>query len=963
MNTMKYIEEMGLLAELSYVDFRDISLLKNNSGWKINANQDIDSEDNQKAGRVDTLQKLLNTYEIVDFIDHGALLEGNLNIGSGLQMLLLKSGNNYVIAYRGTGGLHDGVITDVAEMGLKLMDNAQFKESLEQTQKWIDSVKASNSNATFTLTGHSLGGALAQLNSYVYGFETYTINAFGFDAATAGGVVNMQAVLTNIGYRNMGVQNTSNIYNFIAEGGLWQDFISGGLTDLVGAFQKTHNGQVIIIKDNTGGYVGLLGSHSSIDINNSLAIYHNLMQKFNIRTYDFLSNLINDVQIYPENQVVETLNIMAKAMGIALSNDHVKLSESIQSAWQGSNLSLTRLAPLSAASIATQAKSDSAVLYALAKLNPFAIEGNLPAYANLNRTDMSDKYIEDRAQYLYYLLDKAHRYDVDPTLSMTWYEDAALGSDYTLEQTFSRSRVLFGGEGKSTLTGGDNGDHLYGMGGDDTLTGNGGDDYMEGGIGYDTYYSGNGDTIKDSDGSGKVAFEGKLLHGGVAQEGECKPDGSGEYKGDGGVYKLSGGKLTFTKDGTGEILTIEKFYNGDLGISLTSKDPGASCPPPPPRQPEPSPAIPNPNFSSPLILDLNGDGVTSTFISSTSTYFDLDNDGVRQRTGWVQGEDGILVFDKNRDGKVNNGTELFGNHTLLKNGTKAANGFEALREYDENKDGVIDAKDNIYNTLKLWQDGNSDGVTDTGELHTLTELGVKSINLDYIQTTDYEEQNRIFQTSTFTTTDGTTQSINDVWFATESRDTARDTTLTLKDSVAALPDFRGAGRVANLSTAMNNNTKLETAVTTLLTKSTTSTYDSLLGDVKNILALWTKTDNISATATRGVQYIMNHNYTNAQPISRYQVYAYARDVAILETFWGQNFTMNVDGKTTSDVIGTEMSNYMTNSITTLTDTVLATLLVQQLYGKDAYDVTAGQFDNKINPVNSIIKSKIHQKAA
>jgi hypothetical protein len=85
----------------------------------------------------------------------------------------------------------------------------------------------------------------------------------------------------------------------------------------------------------------------------------------------------------------------------------------------------------------------------------------------------------------------------------------------------------------------------------------------------------------------------------------------------------------------------------------------------------------------------------------------------------------------------------------------------------------------------------------------ISELGVASINIGYTSTDDYEEQNRIFQTSSFTTTDGTIQSINDVWFATESRDTARDTDVTLKETVAALPDFRGAGRVANLSTEMN----------------------------------------------------------------------------------------------------------------------------------------------------------------
>lgn len=138
--------------------------------------------------------------------------------------------------------------------------------------------------------------------------------------------------------------------------------------------------------------------------------------------------------------------------------------------------------------------------------------------------------------------------------------------------------------------------------------------------------------------------------------------------------------------------------------------------------------------------------------------------GVRQRTGWIQADDAMLAFDKNQDGKINNGTELFGNNTILKNGTKAANGFEALKEYDENKDGVIDSKDNIYNTLSLWQDTNSDGITDAGELHSLSELGVASIDLNAIATDDYEEQNRIFQTSSFSTPTGETKAINDVWF-------------------------------------------------------------------------------------------------------------------------------------------------------------------------------------------------------
>lgn len=161
--------------------------------------------------------------------------------------------------------------------------------------------------------------------------------------------------------------------------------------------------------------------------------------------------------------------------------------------------------------------------------------------------------------------------------------------------------------------------------------------------------------------NGRVMFEGFRLSGGVAESGECKPDGSGEYRGDRGVCKLSNGKLTFTKDGTNETLTIQNFRNGYLGITLTSKDP------------EPSfLGTPSPNFSSPLVLDLNGDGVTSTFIYDTQIYFDLNNDGMRERTAWVQSIDALLVLDKNRDGIINDGTELFGNNTLFRTQQKAA---------------------------------------------------------------------------------------------------------------------------------------------------------------------------------------------------------------------------------------------------------------------------------------------------
>jgi hypothetical protein len=83
------------------------------------------------------------------------------------------------------------------------------------------------------------------------------------------------------------------------------------------------------------------------------------------------------------------------------------------------------------------------------------------------------------------------------------------------------------------------------------------------------------------------------------------------------------------------------------------------------------------------------------------------------------------------NGKVDSGRELFGSETLLANGQKAANGFEALKELDTNADGRIYTNDTAFSELRVWKDVNSNGRTDTGELLTFIEAGVQSVNLSY----------------------------------------------------------------------------------------------------------------------------------------------------------------------------------------------------------------------------------------
>ena len=123
---------------------------------------------------------------------------------------------------------------------------------------------------------------------------------------------------------------------------------------------------------------------------------------------------------------------------------------------------------------------------------------------------------------------------------------------------------------------------------------------------------------------------------------------------------------------------------------------------------------------SPLALDLDGYGVETTTVES-GVYFDHDDNGFAEKSGWVGKDDGLLVRDINNNGLIDDGTELFGNNSVLSSGQKAANGFEALADLDSNSDGVFNSSDAAWNQVKVWKDANQNGEVDSGELLTLEQ--------------------------------------------------------------------------------------------------------------------------------------------------------------------------------------------------------------------------------------------------
>ena len=381
--------------------------------------------------------------------------------------------------------------------------------------------------------------------------------------------------------------------------------------------------------------------------------------------------------------------------------------------------------------------------------------------------------------------------------------------------------ILYGGNHTDMIYGNAGTDRIYGEGGDDFLYGNAGDDLIEGGDGDDTIYgddknyaynNGNDfisggagddrlygeegddkyifaygyehDTIFDKLGKNRVHFDDIVIDSLILEYETVGKEKNLNIKVKDSKDVLTIRRFDETKDhftfsfvdcddrykiSDEDGLHFEKFPPEHSGgsssgsrlidimrhdqMSHSSGDYNRAGNAQPPRDP--------------LIINANRDGKIETIGLDKEVFFDLDANGFAENTAWAGKNEGFLALDLDGSGFIENGRELFGDETYKADGIKATSGFDALSQYDENGDKIIDENDTIYDQLLLWIDSNSNGFSDKGELISIKDADIKSISVEFDEImgeSDPETGVKVTHKSSVSFNEGDPVEISEHWF-------------------------------------------------------------------------------------------------------------------------------------------------------------------------------------------------------
>ena len=294
----------------------------------------------------------------------------------------------------------------------------------------------------------------------------------------------------------------------------------------------------------------------------------------------------------------------------------------------------------------------------------------------------------------------------------------------------------------------------------------------------------------------------------------------------------------------------------------------------------------------PLVLDLDGDGIETIGVNG-AIVFDHDGDRVANGTGWISADDGILVIDKNGNGQIDDGSELFGDSNPdsvrgLNDPPDLSPGLIALRKYDANHDGLFDSQDAAFSVVKVWRDLNQDGVSQGPELLSLAELGIQSINLTPTSTEDAAvgNGNVIDSTGEFTRTDGTVGLFHDLQLAEDGFYREFKDPVTLSDKAKDIANARGSGMVRDLREAATIDDMLADSILALTPG---MSRDEMMSQMDAILLRWANTSSMKDTQTsvrdsgwiEGDFRVIRSGDSSGTDLSQI--------ISVLERFMGTNF--------------------------------------------------------------------------
>ncbi|QHQ35808.1 BapA/Bap/LapF family prefix-like domain-containing protein [Algicella marina] len=325
----------------------------------------------------------------------------------------------------------------------------------------------------------------------------------------------------------------------------------------------------------------------------------------------------------------------------------------------------------------------------------------------------------------------------------------------------------------------------------------------------------------------------------------------------------------------------------------------------------------------PLVIDLDGDGIELSSVENSTANFDLDGNGFAERTGWVDADDGILVRDIDADGNIRDISELFGDTD------GHVDGFSNLSSFDENADGVIDASDAIFAELQIWRDLDQDGVSDSGELFSMSAIGITAISLSTTALNSTIAGNEVPLGSTVTFDDGSTSTMVDVFFSRNPFDSNVVLDPEFEASVEAqlLPQLFGSGAVASTTVALTLDPSLATDAQAMLTMLEEGRIDDYHAAFEDFLIDWAGAGSASETG-RGP-------HVNGQKL------------ATLEAFFDQGFVQLVGSTPMSDPQNAATGAQMDELFDTYRDWLSIRFIAQAAMSSVALTVTDTTTDQDI----------------